>query len=327
MQNSQRGHSIWYTHVRAQAAQPRRARARDRVNRPTARARRVNGALQHDYTTVGHVTVDVLPDGSRRIGGSAFYSALQAARLGLRTLIITRGAAGEIEELIAPYRGELELEILAAECTTTLETAGEGHARSQRVRAWAGPLPEDLVLDTAILHLAPVARETPQRWRGRAGFVGLTPQGLVRRFSQSDPVFSLAALHGEAARSLAARCDALVLASVERESCAELISAARLGGAVVAVTAGAGASTLLLPDGSELEVGVAALSGPRDDLGAGDVFAAALFVRLSEGAPVAGAAAFAAAAAAVRLHGVGPAAIGDRRAIEAALAADGDRAR
>ena len=188
----------------------------------------VNGALQFDYTTVGHVTVDVLADGSRRTGGSAFYSALQAARLGLRTLIITRGAAGEIEELIAPYLASSSWRSWPAERTTTLETAGEGHARSQRVLAWAGPMPEDLVLDTAILHLAPVARETPQRWRGRAGFVGLTPQGLVRRFSQSDPVFSLAALHGAAARSLAARCDALVLASVERESCAELISAARL---------------------------------------------------------------------------------------------------
>ena len=186
MQNSRRGHSIWYTHVRAQAAQPRRARARDRVIVPQARARVVNGALQHDYTTVGHVTVDVLPDGSRRIGGTAFYSALQAARLGLRTLIITRGAAAEIEELVAPYRDELELEILPAERTTTLDTAGWGHGRRQRVRAWAGPLPEDLVLDTAILHLAPVAREIPMRWRGRAGFVGLTPQGLVREFSPRD---------------------------------------------------------------------------------------------------------------------------------------------
>ena len=47
--------------------------------------------LRFDYATVGHVTVDVLPDGSRRAGGAAFYSALQAARLGLRTLVITRG--------------------------------------------------------------------------------------------------------------------------------------------------------------------------------------------------------------------------------------------
>ena len=44
----------------------------------------VTARLRFDYTTVGHVTADVLGDGSRRPGGSAFYSALQAARLGQR---------------------------------------------------------------------------------------------------------------------------------------------------------------------------------------------------------------------------------------------------
>ena len=35
------------------------------------------------YVAVGHVTIDVLADGRRRPGGTALYSALQAARLGL----------------------------------------------------------------------------------------------------------------------------------------------------------------------------------------------------------------------------------------------------
>jgi len=42
---------------------------------------RAKGA-RFDYTAVGHVTIDVMPDGSRRPGGGAFYAALQAARLG-----------------------------------------------------------------------------------------------------------------------------------------------------------------------------------------------------------------------------------------------------
>ena len=45
----------------------------------------------YDYTAVGHVTADVFADGSVRPGGSALYSALQAARLGRRALIITQG--------------------------------------------------------------------------------------------------------------------------------------------------------------------------------------------------------------------------------------------
>ena len=58
--------------------------------------------MQYDYTTVGHVTVDVMGDGSRRPGGSAFYSALQAARLGARTLIVTQGVPGESASCSSP---------------------------------------------------------------------------------------------------------------------------------------------------------------------------------------------------------------------------------
>ena len=58
---------------------------------------------------------------------------------------------------------------------------------------------------------------------------------------------------------------------------------------------------------------------PRDDLGAGDVFAAAFFVALHEGLSPVSAATFANAAAAIRVEGVGADAIGDRRAIEARM--------
>ncbi|MDQ6811992.1 MAG: hypothetical protein M3Z95_08855, partial [Actinomycetota bacterium] len=177
----------------------------------------------YDYTTVGHVTADVSADGSRRAGGSAFYSALQAARLGQRTLILTQGVPAEIEELLAPYREEFALEVLPAAQTTTLLTSGGGAARTQRVLAWAGPMAQDLRLDTSILHLAPVARESPSRWRGRADFVGLTPQGLVRAWSSSDPQIRQVELAPEL---LPARWGAIVISQTERDSCAALISSA-----------------------------------------------------------------------------------------------------
>ena len=134
-----------------------------------------------DYVTVGHVTVDVIAaDASRRPGGGAFYSALQAARLGLRTLILTQGSPPELEALLEPYRDELELRIVPAPATTTFATSWPGGQRRQRVLAWAGPIAGPIEVDTRILHFAPVARETPAAWRGHAGFVGLTPQGLAR---------------------------------------------------------------------------------------------------------------------------------------------------
>jgi 1D-myo-inositol 3-kinase len=271
-----------------------------------------------DYTTVGHVTADVMPDGSRRAGGSAFYSALQAARLGQRVLILTRGAPREIEELMEPYRGELELEISPAPQTTTLRTSGSGDARSQRVLAWAGAIDEELVTDTSILHLAPVARESPSRWEGRADFVGLTPQGLVRVWAGESREISLASAE---ARRIPESCEAVVVSEHERASCAGLISGATRVGAIVAVTAGASATTILLPGEEALEVEVPPVEDPSDDVGAGDVFAAAFFVALAEGQAPGAAAAFANAAAAVRIGGTGAEAIGDRPAIEARLRA------
>ncbi len=73
-------------------------------------------SLQFDYTTVGHVTIDVLADGTRQPGGAAFYSALQAARLGCSAQIITQGRPAEIERLLDPYRAEIELQVIARAC-------------------------------------------------------------------------------------------------------------------------------------------------------------------------------------------------------------------
>jgi len=269
--------------------------------------------VRFDYTTVGHVTVDVMPDGLRRPGGSAFYSALQAARLGRRALVLTRGAGQEIEELLAPWRGELSLRLQEAPCTTSLATSGIGRGRAQRMLAWAGEMTAEADVDTAVLHLAPVARETPAQWRGQASFVGLTPQGLLRTWSRPGERIVLAPL---TPAQLPARCDAAVLNALERPYC-EVLWRTR---ATIAVT-DEGAPTELRPPGEEkpVRIEVPGVERMRDDMGAGDVFAAAFFIALAEGRSARAATAFANAAAAVRLSGVGPEAVGDRAAIEARM--------
>jgi hypothetical protein len=269
----------------------------------------------YDYVTIGHVTIDVLSDGSRHPGGTALYSALQAARLGLRTQIITKGNPPELYRLLAPYRDELDLRVLPAEHTTALRTSGEGSERRQRLLTWAGPIAESIAVDTVILHLAPVARETPRAWRGCSEFVGLTPQGLLREWVARGDI-NLAA---PAPELVPEGCHAVVLSERERECGAELIRQMVAHGALVAVTAAAHPTAIHLPDGETLRVPVPPIEAPTDDLGAGDVFAAALFIALREGRPPAEAAAFANAAAAVRIAGAGPSAIGDRGAIAAQL--------
>jgi hypothetical protein len=285
--------------------------------------------------TVGHVTVDVIAaDGSRRPGGGAFYSALQAARLGLRALIVTRGSPPEIEALLAPYRDELAVRILPAPASTTFETSWSGGQRSQRVLAWAGPIAGPIEVDTRILHFAPVARETPAAWRGHADFVGLTPQGLVRAWADGEigaetgaEIFPEPLRAGR--RSLEAvlphGCSAVVISEQERDACAPLLDAAIARGATVAITAGPGDTTVQTPRGETARVRASTVAAPRDDLGAGDVFAAAFFVALNDELSPERATAFGNAAAAVRIEGAGAFAIGDRRAIEARLTGTEDR--
>ncbi len=287
---------------------------------------------RYEYITVGHVTRDVIEDradGSQsQPGGGAFYSALQAARLGLRTLIVTKGAPQEIEALLEPFSDELDLQIIPAEHTTTLSTRGTGAKRSQRLLAWAGAMLEPLTLEAEILHLAPVARETPSRWQGRSDFLGITPQGLARRWEQSENVslvqFDAASRLGDISpveldpALLPEHFDAAVISEHECRSCHALFATARSRGAYVAVTAGSRPAAVHLPDPGGATVVQTALPQPvmpRDDLGAGDVFAAAFFIALAEGRSPLEAATFGNAAAAVRIAGVGPGAIAARAAI------------
>jgi hypothetical protein len=275
-----------------------------------------------DYVTVGHVTVDVLDGGrTRRPGGGAFYSALQAARLGLRALVVTQGSPPEIEALLEPYRKELELRIIPAPATTTLDTSWSGATRTQRVLAWAGPITETVTVDTSILHLAPVARESTSQWRGHADFIGLTPQGLARAWDEDGSgeivPSPLPTDRGSLGDLLPDDLAALVISEHERAACAPLLSAATDAGAVLAITAGASVTSVYLPDGAVTQVPAPAVADPRDDLGAGDVFAAAFFIALHEGHSPEQAASYGNAAAAIRIEGAGADAIGDRRAIEA----------
>lgn len=283
--------------------------------------------MQLDYVAVGHVSIDLIADAPtgplRQPGGGAFYSALQAARLGLRSAILTCGRPEELEALLAPYSGELELHIAPAAETTTLHTEGSGPGRRQRLMAWAGPIPcHTPQLEAGILHLAPIARELAGDCAVDAAFVGLTPQGLVRSWSRIGDALAPTKLDPSA---LPARCDAAVLSESERANCEALLRgyAPLISRPLVAVTAGPAATTLQLPDGETLRVAPPALERVRDDLGAGDVFAAAFFVALREGRTPAQATELGNAAAAVKIAGVGPDAIGDRDAVEAMLARSG----
>ena len=127
-----------------------------------------------------------------------------------------------------------------------------------------------------------MAREGLEQWRAPGAYVGLTPQGLVRDSSAALERVSLVA-PSRASERLAARCDAIVLSRHERGVAADMLRRAIDSGALVAITAEWRPCTILLADGSQLEIEVPAVAKPIDDMGAGDVFAAALFITLGAG--------------------------------------------
>lgn len=268
--------------------------------------------VAYDYVAVGHVTRDELGDGTVRAGGTAFYSGLQAARLGLRTLIVTQGCVSEVEGLLAPWRGELDLHVTPAERTTTLGTRGSGERRTQRLLAWAGEMVDPPTPAAPIVHLAPVVRELSMKERGD-DFV-VTPQGLLRRWRGRSGNIRLAEPNPD---RLPTRFAAAVLSAHELAFCAPLLSAAQACGACVVVTAGADRAMLQLADGTILAGPPPPAVDVHDDIGAGDVFAAAFFVALREGRDPIDAAGFANAAAAIRLGRSGANAIGTRAQIQA----------
>lgn len=278
--------------------------------------RRGGAAPRRRYLAVGHVTIDVMEDGERRPGGTALYSALQAARLGLAATIVTRGEREVLESMLAPFAAELELVVQPAEATTTLATGGLGGERRQRMLAWAGQVELGALPAAEILHLAPVAAELTGRAAGPWEFVGLTPQGFARR--RREPDGEIVACPADAKLvALAGRCDAIVLSEQERASCRQLIERALADGATVAITAGEGPTEILGPNEESRQLPHEPLAAPADDLGAGDVYAAAFFVWLSAGEGPLAAARAAHGAAALRMQSIGPGAIATAAAIQA----------
>jgi sugar/nucleoside kinase (ribokinase family) len=232
-----------------------------------------------DYLAVGHITVDLTPDGPR-LGGSAAYAALTAQALGLRAGILTAWA----EELPLGLLDGLPIVNIGAEVSSTFQNVYTGAGRTQRYHGEAPALEFHHIPEAwrnpRILHLAPVAGEVSPRIFSYAPEVlrVATPQGWLRTWdadgyvqvgdweedtyvlSRADAaVLSLDDVGGEVARieRLAAVCPALVATNGE-------------------------AGSTLYNAGDEIHIPSPAVDEAVDPTGAGDVFAAAFFVRLQQ---------------------------------------------
>jgi len=271
-----------------------------------------------DYLVIGHVTRDLLPGGGYRIGGTATFAAKTAQALGYSVGVLT-SASDDLP--LAEALDGMALRVVPAEHSTTFENIYYDGHRRQYLRSVAAPLkPEHVPAEwrgARIVHLGPLVQEVGLEMVdlfAAQTFIGVTPQGWLRRWDETGRVGPCA---WAGAERYLARAAAVVL-SLEDVGGDQAELERYIGLARLAAVTRSWQGATLFRQGQALDL--AAYNVPEvDPTGAGDVFAAAFFLRLSETGDPEEAARFANAAASYSVQGEGYAAIASRAQVEERL--------
>jgi len=276
-----------------------------------------------DVVVIGHVTLDQTPRGLRP-GGAAYYAAVTAHRQGLRVGVLTSFGPDFPREALP--RG-IEVVTVPSTRTTTFRIDPGRLAEGRRVRELAilgratdleaAALPDEW-RDVALGVLCPIAGEVDPALA--AAFpdtsMAVLPQGWMRQRGAGGVV---SPQPWEDADLVLPHVQALVVSLEDIEpfqkEALEWFQHVPVG----ALTRGPRGATLFVNGdqyGVEPDVAV-----EQDETGAGDVFATAFLIAYNRDGNPWDAAAVAACCAAASVEGEGVAAIPDRAALEARLAA------
>lgn len=231
---------------------------------------------QLDYLAIGHVARDLTPTGDET-GGTVAYSGATAWALGCRTAILT-SFADDFTPDLTPAR--VSIERLPASETTTFKNVYLDDGREQFVLARAERLtPSHVPHDwkaASIVHLAPIADELDAALvhSFSNNLIGLTPQGWLRTWDDEGRVRPRL---WEAAREVLPLTAAVILSDKDVAD-ATWIEQFRRWTSLLVVTHGAGGCTVFM--GGEKRHVPAPQATEVNPTGAGDIFAAAFFVRL-----------------------------------------------
>lgn len=269
-----------------------------------------------DYVVVGHLTRDLLPDGESAPGGTVYYGAIAASRLGYRAGMLTAGAASDS----APPG--VDLAVAPSAAGSVFAHSYVGGRREQLVHSVAAPIAAEHLPDAwraaPLAHIGPVIGEVAEGLVHAfpRALVCVTPQGWMRRVAGPPPA-PMAPVPWRPSPELLRRIDLLVL-SAEDLAGDEGAAAAYARHCPCVVLTRGGDGITLLASGEALHV-PAAPARAVDTNGAGDVFAAAMLLQLFETGDAAAAARFAAAAAALAVEGRGAAGIATRAGVFARM--------
>ena len=275
-----------------------------------------------DLLAVGHVARDEFPDTEWRLGGTALYASVAAARLGRRAALVTRAGPRERDALERRCHDlGIELHVLTSPLTTTFafryDEAGRRHLT---LRARAKVIGRDdvagrLRVPRAVVY-ASIAHELSPGLFGTltAPASVLVAQGYLRGWRADGSVVPRE--WTESAAMLAAVGTAVVS---EEDLAGDLTMAERWSLTTPVVVTLAERGARVYERGVARDIPGFAAARVVDPTGAGDAFAAGLALALADGRALDDATRYANAVASFAVEGLGTAGLGDHARVEARL--------
>jgi sugar/nucleoside kinase (ribokinase family) len=138
---------------------------------------------------IGHITLDLTPEGSS-LGGTSTFSSLMARALGLRVGLVTSWG----KEIPPGPLSDIPIINLPSEHSTTFENIATPEGRLQTIYHVAQTIDLNLIpeqwLNAPIVHLGPVAQEVePTLVRHFSNsLICITPQGWLRTWDEKGQV-------------------------------------------------------------------------------------------------------------------------------------------
>ncbi len=231
-----------------------------------------------DYLLIGHITKDITPTGYS-LGGTATYSALTAAALGLRVGIVTSFGP----DLEVPDRKNIQVVQVPAAATTTFKNIYTPAGRIQYVHHPAVTLELSAVPEiwrsAPIVHLGPIMQEVdPKLSRAFPNSqVVLTPQGWMRKANGDGLVHYT---DWPEARYVLESAQAVVFSIEDVQGDESVIEDLIPSIRILVITEGSCGARLYW--NGDLRYFKVPQVEEIDPVGAGDIFAASFFTRLQQ---------------------------------------------
>ena len=229
-----------------------------------------------DCLIVGHIAADITPTGVL-LGGTVSYAGLTARALGVRVGIVT--SSGEDAPLQA--LDGIPIVNVPAEHSTTFENIKTENGRRQILHHIAAPILLNHIpqvwRSAPIVHLAPIAGELDSSLAEQlsGSLIGITPQGWMRTWDEAGQVSASAWINSD---QVLRHAGAVVMSVEDVNRDLELVEEMAHHTRLLCLTEGE-AGSVLHWNGDRRRFRPPVME-EVDATGAGDIFAAAFFVRL-----------------------------------------------